>query len=147
MSAFCSVQMISLPLLQLILEVIKNGSKTLKMPVRRVEFFSLFSHSVFHIWHRLFAVHWWVHSPDPVARAAMRSHPHLGGRLGSASTAPQGCSGQAGAVPKPPSPPSLPPTSWAPPAALAPSLVRAMTHAHSPHFLQMQSGRSDKHSA
>lgn len=103
------------------------------MAVRHAEFLSLFFHSVFRIWRRaLFpgectALTLWHKEPP------FPWHPPS-----SAGDSTHWCSGQAGAVPKPagfaPIPFCLPPTSWAPPPLPAPSLVRAVTHAHSPHF-------------
>lgn len=81
MSAFCSVQIISLLFLQLILEAIKNGSKACR--VSKLVFSSCVSHLTGGV------AHWWVHSPDPVARVAQGSHPPLVTLLGSAGTASQ----------------------------------------------------------
>lgn len=68
--------MISLLFLQLILEVIKNGSKTCRV------FQFVFSFCVSRLTQGV--VHWWQHSPDPVARGATRSHPYLATHLRSA---------------------------------------------------------------
>lgn len=82
MSTFCSIKMISLLFLQLILEGIKNGSKT-----RRP-----FQLAVFHVWHRVLltdectALTLWQ-------RGATLTLPPTSALLG---TAPQWCWGQDG---------------------------------------------------
>lgn len=130
----------SLLFLQLILAAIKNGSKTCRV----------LQLAVLHVWHGVLFTD--EHTALTLWQwGASLTSPPTSAPLGAA---PQGCWGQDGSpnqlggLPCTPTfhpcPSSLPPTSWAPAAAPAPSLVRAVTHAPSPHLLQMQSGRLDK---